>query len=158
MTVNKSGIVRLTIQHDLIVGVSFMYYQRDSLRPTSADVLSLGRFPMYRWQSCDFGWRTPQFIPVNKKATADRHIAHRGAVGTHSNLQLYPAEFILSLTNMLAANYSIVTWSELYNRQNFPLLFIIVFLSNSTPANHGYTTTSAWSEQIQIQPIGRPFV
>jgi len=37
-TVNKSGIVRLTVQHDKMVSFSFTYYPRDSLRQTSADV------------------------------------------------------------------------------------------------------------------------
>jgi len=35
LTVNKMGIVRLTIQHDLIVDVSLMYYPGDNLRQTS---------------------------------------------------------------------------------------------------------------------------
>ena len=48
LTVNKSRIVTLTVQHDIIVSVIFMQYPTDYLRPTSADVLSLGRFPMYR--------------------------------------------------------------------------------------------------------------
>ena len=41
LTVNKSGIVRLTVQHDFIVSISFMYYPGHSLRRTSADVFSL---------------------------------------------------------------------------------------------------------------------
>ena len=41
LTVNQSGMVRLIVRHDLIVSVSFMYYPRDYLRQTSADVLSL---------------------------------------------------------------------------------------------------------------------
>jgi len=46
-TVNKLGIVRLTVHYDLIVSVSFMYYPRDSMRQTSADVLSLKQCPIY---------------------------------------------------------------------------------------------------------------
>jgi hypothetical protein len=41
VTVNKAGIVRLTVQPDMIVSVSFMYYPGDLLRQTSADVLFL---------------------------------------------------------------------------------------------------------------------
>jgi len=47
LTVNKLGIVRLTIQHNLIVSVSFMYHPGDSLRQTSADVLSLEQCAIY---------------------------------------------------------------------------------------------------------------
>jgi len=47
LTVIKSGIVRLTIQHDLIVSISFMYYPRDSLRQTSANVFTLKLWPIY---------------------------------------------------------------------------------------------------------------
>jgi len=78
LTGNKLGIVRLTVQHDLIVSVSSMYYHGDSLRQTSADVLSLEHCPIYSWQSCNFSCRTPQFIPVNKQTTTDWHIVHLG--------------------------------------------------------------------------------
>jgi len=47
LTVNKSGIVRLTVQHYLIVSISFMYYPWDSLRETSATVFSLEQRPIY---------------------------------------------------------------------------------------------------------------
>jgi len=47
LTIDKSGIVRLTIQHDLIVSFSFMYYPGDSLRQTSAQVLSLEQSPIH---------------------------------------------------------------------------------------------------------------
>jgi len=40
LTVNKTRLVRLTVQHDLIVSISFMYHPRDYLRQTSADILS----------------------------------------------------------------------------------------------------------------------
>jgi len=104
LTVNKLGIVRLTVQHDLIVSVSFRYYHRDCWRQTSADVLSVEQCPIYICQSCDFGCRTLQSIPVDKQTTSDLHIAHFGAVGNRCNLQLYAAGFILSITKMLAAN------------------------------------------------------
>ena len=41
LTVNQSGIVRLTVQYDLTVSISFMFYPRDSVRQISADVHSL---------------------------------------------------------------------------------------------------------------------
>jgi len=44
LTVNKLEIVKLTVQHDLIVSISFMYYPGDHLRQTSADVLSLEHY------------------------------------------------------------------------------------------------------------------
>jgi len=47
LTVNEMGIVRLTVQHDLIVRVGFMYYPGDHLRQTSADILSLKEGPIY---------------------------------------------------------------------------------------------------------------
>jgi len=50
LTVNKTGIVRLTVQHDLIVSISFLYYPGDSLRQTSADVLSLEQCHIYNRQ------------------------------------------------------------------------------------------------------------
>jgi len=46
LTVNKSGIVTLTIQHDMIVSVIFMQYPGDYLRQTSADILSLEQHPI----------------------------------------------------------------------------------------------------------------
>jgi len=111
LTVNKTGIVRLTVQQDLFVSISFICYPGNSLRQTLVDVHSLKQGPIYSWQSCDFGCRTAQSIPVNSQTISDRHIAHFGAVGNPSHLLLYAAGFILSITNMLAANYSILTWS-----------------------------------------------
>jgi len=109
-TVNKSEIVTLTIQHNLLVSISFMYYPADNLRSTLADVLSLEQCPIYSWQSCDFSCRKPQFILVNRQKSSDWLIAHLGAVGNPCNFQLYAAGFILSITNMLVADYSVLTW------------------------------------------------
>ena len=47
VTVNKAEIVRLTMQQDMIVSVSFMYYRRDFLWQTSANVLFLQEAPIY---------------------------------------------------------------------------------------------------------------
>ena len=47
LMVNKMGIVWLTVQHDLIVSVSFMYYPGDSLRQTSADDFTINQWPIY---------------------------------------------------------------------------------------------------------------
>jgi len=46
LTVNKSRIVTLTIQHDMIVSVIFMQYPGDYLGQTSADVHSLEQHPI----------------------------------------------------------------------------------------------------------------
>jgi hypothetical protein len=46
LTVNKTGIVRLTVQHYLNACVGFIYYPGDNLRQTSADVLSLEQYPV----------------------------------------------------------------------------------------------------------------
>ena len=45
VTVNKPGIVTLTVHHDTIVSVIFMQYPGDHLRQTSADFLSLEHHP-----------------------------------------------------------------------------------------------------------------
>ena len=111
LNVNKSGIDRLTVQQDLIVSLSFMNCPSDSLRKTSADALSFEQCPISRRQSSNFGCRTPQCIPVLKQPTIDGHSAHLRGVGNHFNFQLYAAEFILSITNMFAANYSNLTRS-----------------------------------------------
>jgi len=111
LTFNKSGIFRLTVQHDLNVSVSFMYYPGDSLRQTSADVLSLEQCPIDSWQSCDLSCRTTHFIPVDKQTTTNRRIAHLRAVQNPCNLQLYVVAFILSIMNMLAVTYSILPCS-----------------------------------------------
>ena len=46
LTVNKSGIVTLTVKNDMIVSVVFMYYPGDRCRQTSADILSLEQHPI----------------------------------------------------------------------------------------------------------------
>ena len=79
-------------------------------------------------------------------------------MGNLYNVQLYVAWFILTITNMLAATYSILTCGQLYNPQNIPLLFVIIFLSYSTPTNDEYSTTSARWDRILIKLIGRRFI
>jgi hypothetical protein len=149
-TVNNTGIVRLTVQPDLIVLVSFMYYPRDNSWQSSSDVLSLKRFPMYSWQSCDRSCGSPRSIPVNKHTTLDWLIAHLRAGENLCNLQRDTAGVILSIMNMLTASYSILTWSWQYTPQEFPFLLVIIFRFYSTVGNHGYTTTCACSERIAI--------
>jgi len=46
LTVNKSGTVTLTVQHDMIVSVIFMQYPLDYLSQTSAGVLPLEQHPI----------------------------------------------------------------------------------------------------------------
>jgi hypothetical protein len=46
-TVNKLEIVRITVQHDMIVSVSLMYYPGDELRQSFANVLSFEQCPIY---------------------------------------------------------------------------------------------------------------
>ena len=46
LTVNKSGIVTLTVRHDIIVSIIFRYYPGDYLSQTSAHVLSLELHPI----------------------------------------------------------------------------------------------------------------
>jgi len=109
LTVNKSGIMRLTVQHDMIVSVRFMKYAGNNLRRSSADVLSLELHPINIQQLGDFGCYTLQLIPGIKQTTSDRLIANCGAVGNPCNLQPYSVGFILIITFMLAAIYSILT-------------------------------------------------
>jgi hypothetical protein len=47
LTDNYTGILTPTVQHDVIVSVSFVYYPGDYLRQTSADVLSVEKCPIY---------------------------------------------------------------------------------------------------------------
>jgi hypothetical protein len=136
VTVNRFGIVRLTVHHHLIVTLGFLYLPGDSLRQTPAEVLSREPCLMYSWQSCDVGCRTLWFIPVHKPTTKDLHIAHHGSVGNLCNLTIYAAEFILSIINILATNYSILTWRYLYNPPEFPHLFIIIHISRLWIHNH----------------------
>jgi len=46
LTVNKPGVVTLTVHHDMIVSVIFMQYPGDYSRQTSADALSLEQHPI----------------------------------------------------------------------------------------------------------------
>jgi hypothetical protein len=47
VTVNKAGIVWLTVEHDVNVSVSLIYYPGDFLRQISENVLFLKDGPMY---------------------------------------------------------------------------------------------------------------
>jgi hypothetical protein len=109
LTVNQLGIVRLTIQHQMIVSISFIKYPRDCLRQTSADLFFLEDCPIHNWQSFDFHCRTPRCIPVIKLTTSDQLIANCGTIGNYCNLQSSTAGFILCITYQLTTLYSILT-------------------------------------------------
>jgi len=111
VTVNKTGIVRLTILHNLIVSVSFMYYPGDFWWQTSADILSLEEYTINVRQQCGFTCHTWQFIPGNKRTTSDQLVVSLWTVGIPCNLQPYAAGFNLSITYNLATTSSILTWS-----------------------------------------------
>jgi len=74
------------------------------------------------------------------------------------NVQPYAAGFLMSTMCKLAVNYAIVTWSSLYIPQDFPLLFVIIFLSYCRKVNQDYRNTSAWWEWIRNEPIDRLFI
>jgi len=153
LTVNKMGIVGLMVQHDWIDSVNFMQYTGDFLRQTSVDIHSLKEGPIHIKQSWDFSCRMPQFILGNRRTALDRLVAYRETVGPPCNLWSYAAGIILSITYKLAANYSILTWCSLYIPQDFPLHFVIIFLSYSTPPKHGFTQTAARWWRIWCEPI-----
>jgi len=158
LTVKKTGIVRLTVQHDGIVSIGFMNYPGDYLRQTSAVILSLEECPLYIWHCRDFSCDTPQFVLGNEPTTLDGLIADRVMVGNPCNSLSYAAGFMLSIMYKLAATYCILTWRSLYIPQDLPLHFVIIFLSLSTPANHRYTTTSAGWWRIRSKPINWRFI
>jgi hypothetical protein len=106
LTVHQTGKGTLTKQYDLIVIVSIIYYPADNLRKTFAGVLSVEKCPIYCYQSCDDGYFTLQLILVPTQTTWERDISHLRDEKLPSTLQLYAAGFILSIPNMLAANYS----------------------------------------------------
>jgi len=151
VTVNKTGIVWLTIQHDMIVNVRFMYYPGHYLRQTLAEILSLKECPIVIWESCDFGCCTLLCISENKLTTSDWLIVSCCTVGNPCNLQPDAAGVNLGMIYNLAATFAILTWSKLYIPQDFPLLFSIIFLSNATPPNHGYTIISHRGGKIRIE-------
>jgi len=135
-----------------------MHYHWDYLTPTSSDILPLEECPINMWKWWDFGCITAQSIAEDKPTTSDRLIANRETVGNLCTLQSYPAGFMLGIMYKLAATYSNPSWSLLYIRQDFPLLFVIIFLSYSILEKHGYTTISARWRRIRSKLIDRCFV
>jgi len=99
------------------------------LRQTSPQDLSVKQCSFDNDQTSDFGHRLPHNIPVNKPTTSDLLTANDGTVGIPCNLQLYPAGFRLNRKCKFAVDHSILTWRYLYIPQNFPLLFVIIFLT-----------------------------
>lgn len=102
---------------------------------------SLEECPILIWQPCAFSCGTPQFTTGHKLTTSDWLIVSHWTVGNCCNSQPYTAAFNLSITHMLVATYTILTWSQVDIAPDFPFLFVIFFLSCSTPPNNGYINT-----------------
>jgi len=69
VTVTALGIVILTVNHDFMVSVWFVWYPGDVLRQTSPNVLSVESSPLYIYQTWDFSCYSSHYIPVNTQST-----------------------------------------------------------------------------------------
>jgi hypothetical protein len=123
------------------------------LRQTSPDDLSVEEFPIYIYHTWDISCRSLQYIPGNKQSHSIG-LTDCKSQDRWNHLQL---GCILSRMCMLTVIHSLVTYSLLYIPQEFPL-FVIIFLTFSTPASHGSTNTSAWCDSFWIEPNGGRFI
>jgi len=123
------------------------------MRETPPDFISHEANAVRIRQSWDFGGRKPLLILVNKQTSLDWLIANCGMVRNPWNLQSNAAWLNLSETCNLPVIYFILTCSEVTIPPDFPFLIVIIFLSYATPANHGFTNTSAGWERHQTSRI-----
>jgi len=151
LTVITFGILILTIKCEFLFTVSFIKYRRDILRETSPDIHSVEKVPVHISLTRYFGYCSFLYIPDNKDTTFDRLPKNHLIILNPCYLQIYPTGLNLGRTCKLAVTHFILTWTWLYIPQDFPLLFIIIFLWYSTPADCGNTNASARWERIQIQ-------
>jgi len=86
LTVIPFGIVMLTLRHDLMVSVCFMYGSGDVFRESSPDILSVEEFPCEDYHACDFSCRSLRCIPANKDTTSAQLTANHGTVGIPCHL------------------------------------------------------------------------
>jgi len=93
------------------------------------DVPSDEECPFYIIETGNFRCPSPQYIHENKQPTSDRLTVNWGTLGIPSNLQLYVAGSTLNGTCKSAVPSSILTSRYLYIPQDFPLLFVIIFLT-----------------------------
>jgi len=92
-----------------------------------------------------------------EQTSADRLTAIPGTVGITSNLQRCTGGCTLSTTCKLTVIHSLVTCSLEYIAQDCPL-FVIIFLTFSTPPRHNSTITSARCDSTQIEPNDGRFI
>jgi len=138
-------------KHDSMVGVCCMNAPGDSLRQTSPEVLCVEEYPVYIHHNRDFCCRSNQFMSVIKALTSDRVTVNCRTVRILCTLRLYAVGFMLRRMCKLAVIHSVLSWSQLYIPQDFPLLFVIILLTFSTTASHGSTYNSAMWESIPIE-------
>jgi len=153
LTVTKTEIGMRTFQYDSTFSFGFMWDPWDFLRQKSPNVLSRDACPVYIRQLLDFSGCLPLWLLVNKERTSDQLIANCRAVKNPCYLQSNAAWPRLSAMYNLAVTCFIFTWSEVYIPQEFPLLFVIIFLSYSTQVKHDYTYTSARCERHLTRQI-----
>jgi hypothetical protein len=109
VTGSTAGKVILSIQHNMIGNVCFLYYPGDILRQASADVPFLKEWTIYICQSCDFGCCELHFIAVSKLVTLAQLIVSHGTLGNPRNMQCDAAQFIISIMYSLYTTYAILT-------------------------------------------------
>ena len=88
---------------------------------------------------------------LNEQTTLDWLPANHGMGRNPCYLQLYTVVFLISRICKLAATHSILTGSKLYTPQDFPLPFIIIFLTILTTVRHDSRNTPASCERIRIE-------
>jgi hypothetical protein len=113
-------------------GIRVMWYPVDSVKHTSAGIVSIVQCPTGIWESCNSGCGTLHCILFNNPTIWEIILGHRRAVQYCDNLRPYTAAFILSTSIIMAATNSILTWHYEYSHEDFPLLS----LSSSSPIWH----------------------
>jgi len=112
LTVTNVGIVMLSVQHNSEHSVCFMEHPRDLLWQISLDVLSVGEFPDYIWQTSEVSCCSHLYITVNTHTASARLSANHWMVWQCATCGIMQQDS--SLVELASWLLLILFWLEAY--------------------------------------------
>jgi len=169
LTITTLGIEMLTVHHDIMFRICCIYDPSDSLRHTSANIVSDEEGTIFTSQRRDFSGCSPWYISVTNTQLWTDLVNIAGRLATRAKVSFAQQDSscvervscLLYMPFWLEANYIFLRTSHFFavsSSSGLPTSFRYHHLFTSTAPNHASTNTAAGWEWNKIrQNDGRFF-